>query len=41
MLEWFLSLPMDVSLFISALIGMAFGAIVSWFGEILTPDDLV
>ena len=29
MFEWFLSLPMDVSLFISALIGMVFGAIVS------------
>jgi hypothetical protein len=41
MIEWFFSLPTDVSLLIAAGIGAIVGAFSSWFGEILTPEDLV
>lgn len=38
---WFSELPMDIQIMISALIGVIVGALFCFFGEILSPDDIV
>lgn len=41
MLEWFMNLDTITQLLFAALGGMILGSIFSWFGEIVTPDDLI
>ena len=41
MVEFLLSLPYGVSIAIAAGTGIAAGALFSWFGEIVSPDDIV
>ncbi len=41
MLEWFMNLDMITQLSLAAIGGMILGSIFSWFGEIVTPDDLI
>lgn len=41
MFEFFSTLPMEVQVMVAALIGMFAGMFFCWFGEVLTPDDLI
>ena len=36
-----INLPMEVQIFIVVMASVCLSAIVCWFGEVLTPDDLV
>ena len=40
-MEWLNSLSMTAQLFVAASVGMGMGIVFCWFGEVLTPDDLV
>lgn len=41
MLEWFDSFSMEWQVFIAAGLGMLVAVLFCFFGEVLTPDDII
>lgn len=41
MIDWFMNLDIIVQLFLSAAIGGAAAILITLFGDIVTPDDII
>ena len=41
MAEWFMNLDIVVQLFLSAVIGGSAAILITLFGDIVTPDDII
>lgn len=40
-MDWVIGLSMELQMLLAACFGMLMGAFFCWFGEILTPDDII